>query len=58
MKQEEGFEIGRITKKERGGELFGGDSAEGSLGRQAFVFGYCCPIPLTPWLAAPRMVGI
>ena len=26
-------------------------------GRQAFVFGYCCPIPLTPWLAAPRVVA-
>ena len=28
MKQEEGFEIGRITKKERGGEFFGGDSGK------------------------------
>ena len=25
--------------------------------RQAFVFGYCCPIPPTPWPAAPRVVG-
>ena len=76
MKQEEGFEIGRITKKERGGELFWGDSTEGSLGkgdrtisnaevsiplspgRWVLIGGVCCPIPLTPWLAAPRMVGI
>ena len=69
------MEIGRITKIGRGGELFAGDSAQGSWGkgdrtisnaevsiplspgRQAFVFGYCCPIPLTPWLAAPRVVA-
>ena len=69
------MEIGRITKIGRGGELFAGDSAQGSRGkgdrtisnaevsiplspgRQAFVFGYCCPIPLTPWLAAPRVVA-
>ena len=24
---------------------------------RAFVFGYCCPIPPTPWPAAPRVVG-
>ena len=69
------MEIGRITKIGRDGELFAGDSAQGSWGkgdrtisntevsiplspgRQAFVFGYCCPIPLTPWLAAPRVVA-
>ena len=69
------MEIGRITKIGRDGELFAGDSAQGSRGkgdrtisnaevsiplspgRWVLIGGICCPIPLTPWLAAPRVVA-
>ena len=69
------MEIGRITKIGRGGELFAGDSAQGSRGKgdrtisnaevsiplspgkAGVCFWLLLPYPLTPWLAAPRVVA-